>query len=124
MKSGILRAVSSDTFGEDSLRVLRAAQFAARFRFQIDEATIALCREIDLSDLPPERIWGEIEKLLLLAERPSLGFRVVAEADGAVERLFPEIASLIDVPQDPEWHPEGDVFIHTLLTYRSGARAD
>lgn len=112
---GVLRAVSSDTFGEDSLRVLRAAQFAARFQFQIDEATVALCRQIDLSDLPPERIWGEIEKLLLLAERPSLGFQWLQKLT-ALERLFPELSSLIDVPQDPEWHPEGDVFIHTLLT--------
>jgi len=115
LKKGVLRAVSSDTFGEDSLRVLRAAQFAARFQFQIDEPTVALCRQIDLSDLPPERIWGEIEKLLLLAERPSFGFQWLQKLT-ALERLIPEIASLIDVPQDPEWHPEGDVFIHTLLT--------
>ena len=115
LKNGVLRAVSSDTFVEDSLRVLRAAQFAARFQFQIDEATVALCRQIDLSDLPPERIWGEIEKLLLLADRPSLGFQWLQKLT-ALEQLFPEIASLIDVPQDPEWHPEGDVYIHTLLT--------
>jgi len=115
LNPGVLRAVSSDTFGEDSLRVLRAAQFAARFQFQIDEGTVALCRQIDLSDLPPERIWGEIEKLLLLAERPSLGFQWLQKLT-ALERLFPELSSLIDVPQDPEWHPEGDVFIHTLLT--------
>src|SRR6185503_18416574 len=111
----MLRAVSAETFGEDSLRVLRAAQFAARFQFQIDEATVDLCRKIDLSDLPPERIWGEIEKLLLLAERPSFGFKWLKKLT-KLEKLFPEIASLMDVPQDPEWHPEGDVFIHTLLT--------
>ena len=111
----VLRAVSAATFGEDSLRVLRAAQFAARFQFQIDEATLDLCRTIDLSDLPPERIWGEIEKLLLLAERPSFGFEWLQKLT-RMEELFPEIASLVDVPQDPEWHPEGDVFVHTLLT--------
>src|SRR5437763_7836846 len=69
----ILRAVSPKTFGEDSLRVLRAAQFAARFEFDIDEQTLDLCRSIDLSDLPAERIWGEIEKLLLRAQRSSRG---------------------------------------------------
>jgi tRNA nucleotidyltransferase (CCA-adding enzyme) len=111
----MLRAVSAETFGEDSLRVLRAAQFAARFQFQIDEATVDLCRKIDLSDLPPERIWGEIEKLLLLAKRPSFGFELLQKLT-KLEKLFPEIASLVDVPQDPEWHPEGDVFVHTLLT--------
>jgi len=109
-----LRAVCRDSFGEDSLRVLRAAQFAARFEFVIDEATMALCRGIDLTDLPHERIWGELEKLLLRARRPSIGLKLLHEL-GAVEQLFPELKSLIEVPQDPEWHPEGDVHIHTLL---------
>jgi tRNA nucleotidyltransferase (CCA-adding enzyme) len=111
----ILRAVSPETFPEDSLRVLRAAQFAARFGFEIEPSTVELCRSIDLSDLPRERIWGEMEKLLLQADKPSLGLKWLREL-GAVEQLFPEIQSLIDVPQEPEWHPEGDVFIHTLLT--------
>jgi tRNA nucleotidyltransferase (CCA-adding enzyme) len=69
----MLRAVSEATFAEDSLRVLRAAQFAARFEFDIDPETVALCRQIDLSDLPAERVWGEIEKLLLKAARPQIG---------------------------------------------------
>ena len=110
----ILRAVSADTFVEDSLRVLRAAQFASRFEFEIDPETVELCRTIDLSDLPPERIWGELEKLLLRSPRPSLGLEWLRRL-GVVEKLFPEIQSLIDVPQDPEWHPEGDVFVHTKL---------
>ncbi len=110
----ILRAVSSETFAEDSLRVLRAAQFAARFEFDIDAETIELCQSVDLHDLPSERIWGELEKLLLRANRPSIGVEWLRKL-GAIEKLFPEIQSLIDVPQDPEWHPEGDVFIHTKL---------
>jgi len=110
----ILRAVSKDTFAEDSLRVLRAAQFAARFEFEIDPETVELCRSIDLSDLPAERIWGEMEKLLLRASRPSIGLDWLRRL-GAIEKLFPEIQSLIGVPQDPEWHPEGDVFVHTQL---------
>jgi tRNA nucleotidyltransferase (CCA-adding enzyme) len=112
---GVLRAVSADTFAEDSLRVLRAAQFAARFEFRIDPETVELCRTIDLSDLPAERIWGELEKLLLRARQPSIGLDWL-RALGVLEKLFPEIHSLIDVPQDPEWHPEGDVFVHTGLT--------
>lgn len=115
LENQILRAVSSDSFGEDSLRVLRAAQFAARFEFTIDPETVALCRDIDLSDLPAERIWGEIEKLLLRAQRPSDGFNHLRDL-GALYQLFPEITDLIDVPQDPEWHPEGEVFTHTMLT--------
>lgn len=109
-----LRAVSVFTFAEDSLRVLRAAQFAARFEFEVQPETVALCRGIDLSDLPAERVWGEVEKLLLRARRPAIGFEWLREL-GAIAQLFPELNALIDVPQDKEWHPEGDVFIHTRL---------
>jgi tRNA nucleotidyltransferase (CCA-adding enzyme) len=115
IERGVLRAVSSKTFTEDSLRVLRAAQFAARFEFGVAPRTAELCREIDLTDLPPERIWGELEKLLLRARHPSIGLGWLHEL-GVLDQLFPEIKALINVPQDPEWHPEGDVFIHTRLT--------
>jgi tRNA nucleotidyltransferase (CCA-adding enzyme) len=115
IQNKLLRAVSPDTFGEDSLRVLRAAQFAARFEFDIDPDTAELCRSIDVTDLPPERIWGEMEKLLLRARQPSIGLRWLREL-GAIDQLFPELKALIDVPQEPEWHPEGDVWIHTQLT--------
>ena len=115
LKSGLLRAVSPETFAEDSLRVLRAAQFAARFEFEIETGTVELCRLIDLSDLPAERIWGEMEKLLLRAQRPSIGLEWLRKLS-VIDQLFPEIKALIDVRQDPEWHPEGDVFVHTLLT--------
>ena len=110
----LIRAVSPDTFAEDSLRVLRAAQFASRFGFNIDQETIELCKSIDVSDLPSERVWGEIEKLLLKSRKPSVGLEWLLEL-GVVEKLFPEIESLISVPQDPDWHPEGDVFVHTQL---------
>jgi tRNA nucleotidyltransferase (CCA-adding enzyme) len=110
----ILRAVSAETFVEDSLRVLRAAQFAARFEFEMAPETVALCRTIDLSDLPAERIWGELEKLLLRAKRPAIGLRWLQKLQ-ADEQLFPEITALVDVPQDPDWHPEGDVYVHTQL---------
>ena len=114
IKNRILRAVSVETFAEDSLRVLRAAQFAARFEFEIEPETVALSRHIDLSDLPAERVWGEMEKLLLGARQPSVGLQWLREL-GAIAQIFPELNALIDVPQDKEWHPEGDVFIHTRL---------
>ena len=114
IENRILRAVSVETFAEDSLRVLRAAQFAARFEFKIELGTVTLSRGIDLSDLPAERVWGEVEKLLLLPRSPSIGLQWLREL-GVIEQLFPELNALIDVPQDPEWHPEGDVFIHTRL---------
>jgi len=120
IKQRILSAVSAETFVEDSLRVLRAAQFAARFEFEIMPTTAALCRTMDLSDLPKERVWGEMEKLLLGARRPSIGLEWQRTL-GVTEQLFPEIKALEGVPQDPEWHPEGDVYVHTKLVV-DGAR--
>jgi tRNA nucleotidyltransferase (CCA-adding enzyme) len=108
----LLRAVDPVSFGDDSLRVLRAVQLAARFELTIEPATAALCRAIDLSDLPAERIWGEVEKWLARSERPSLGWWAAREL-GVIDRLWPECAALVGCAQEPEWHPEGDVFTHT-----------
>ncbi len=110
----VLRAVDARTFGDDSLRALRALQFAARFELELAPATRELCRLVPLDDLPAERIWGEIEKLLLRADRPSIGLALGLEL-GVVQRLFPELLALVGCPQEPEWHPEGDVWIHTLM---------
>ena len=114
LERGVLRAVDPATFGDDSLRVLRAIQFAARFEFAIDAGTAAICRSLPIDDLPAERIWGEIEKLLLQANRPSIGFALAREW-GVVDRLLPELAPLVGCEQEPEWHPEGDVWTHTLM---------
>jgi tRNA nucleotidyltransferase (CCA-adding enzyme) len=108
----LLRVVDPVTFADDSLRVLRAIQFAARLEFVLDAQTRELCRSIALDDLPAERIWGEIEKLLL-APRPSIGLTIAMDL-GVVGRLFPELQALAGCPQEPEWHPEGDVWVHTL----------
>ena len=121
LKARRLRMVDPDTFGDDSLRVLRAVQLAARLEFDVDEPTRAACRAIALDDLPAERIWGELEKLLLLAARPSVGLALAREI-GVVERLFPELDALIDCEQEPEWHPEGDVWIHTLMVVDEARR--
>jgi tRNA nucleotidyltransferase (CCA-adding enzyme) len=116
-----LRMVDGRTFGEDSLRVLRGVQFAARFHLEMDEDTRAVCREIDLDDLPAERIWGEFEKLLLRAERPSIGLRLAWDL-GVVHRVLPELVPLATCRQDPEWHPEGDVWTHTLMVVDQARR--
>jgi tRNA nucleotidyltransferase (CCA-adding enzyme) len=110
----VLRVVDPATFADDSLRVLRALQFAARFELTIDPDTARLCSSIALDDLPSERIWGEFEKLLLTAERPSIGFALAREL-GVIHQLLPEMEALYDCPQDAEWHPEGNVWIHTLM---------
>jgi tRNA nucleotidyltransferase (CCA-adding enzyme) len=108
----MLHVVDAATFADDSLRALRAVQFAARFEFALDERTRELCRSMALDDLPAERIWGEIEKLLF-APRPSVGLALALDL-GIIERLFPELHALAGCPQEREWHPEGDVWVHTL----------
>ncbi len=111
LQRGIIRVVDPATFVEDSLRVLRAMQFAARFEFTIDPATVQLCRSIDLNDLPAERIWAEVEKWLSAA-KPSIGLHAAREL-GITEKLWPELHALDGCPQDSTVHPEGDVFTHT-----------
>ncbi|HKX26761.1 MAG TPA: hypothetical protein VJ302_03615 [Blastocatellia bacterium] len=100
----VIRIVDPRTFIEDSLRVLRAMQFASRFEFGIDSETVELCRGIDLSDLPAERIWAEVEKWLLQSRRPALGLHA-ARSLGIVEKLWPELHALAD-----------DLFAHTAAT--------
>ncbi len=114
IENKILRVVSRETFAEDSLRVLRAAQFAARFEFEIDGETIEICKQIDLTDLPKERIWSELEKLLLKSAKPSIGLQYFYDL-GVANQLFPELVALVGVPQEAEWHPEGNVDVHTLM---------
>ena len=110
----VLRAVDPSRFGEDPLRALRAVQLAARYGLEVEPATARLCGSMPLAELPPERIFGEIEKLLLRAPRPSLGLRLMRDW-GLLPQVAPELLPLAGTPQDPEWHPEGDVWIHTLL---------
>ncbi len=114
LENRVLRVVDPDTFADDSLRVLRAVQFAARFELSIDPGTARICSAIQLDDLPAERIWGEVEKLLLIAERPSIGFSLARDL-GVIRQILPEMEPLYACPQDPEWHPEGNVWIHTLM---------
>ena len=120
LQRGILRVVDPERFTDDSLRVLRGIQMAARFDLTLEPDTVALCRSVPLDDLPAERIWGEMEKLLLKAAQPSRGLTLAREVR-VVERLFPEIADLIGCEQEPEWHPEGDVWVHTLLVVDEAA---
>lgn len=122
LQGGVLRHVSP-AFDEDPLRVLRAAQFAARFSFEVAPETEARCRALEgeLHTLPKERVWGELEKLLLRGVWPSAGLRVL-ERTNALRALFPEVAALIGCAQEADWHPEGDVWTHTLLVVDEAAR--
>lgn len=116
----VLRATDPAHFAEDPLRGLRVAQFAARFEMRPDAVLLALCAELDLSEVAPERIFTEFRKLLLKGTRPSLGFECLREA--RLIRFFPELEALIDVPQDPIWHPEGDVWVHTMMVIDEAAK--
>jgi tRNA nucleotidyltransferase (CCA-adding enzyme) len=108
-----LRAVDPVQFGEDPLRALRAVQLAARFELAVDPATAALCAAMPVGELPAERVFGEVEKLLLKARRPSIGLALLRDF-GLLAVVAPELLPLQGTPQDPEWHPEGDVWVHTL----------
>lgn len=103
---------TSDAFAEDPLRVLRAMQFLARFEFTIAPETVALCATIDPEGLPAERLFEEWAKLVVQGRKPSLGLAFLRDCGWV--RHYPELEALIGVPQDPEWHPEGDVWNHTL----------
>ncbi len=104
---------TSPAFVEDPLRVLRAFQLAARFDFSLAPETAGLCRSIlaTFAELPVERIWGEWDKWAVKATRPSRGLEVLVQT-GWIDH-FPEIDALRGTEQEPEWHPEGDVFVHT-----------
>lgn len=121
LKKGVIRHVNRDTFVEDPLRVLRAAQFAARFGFTVAPETVALCGTMDLSALPKERIEGEVKKGLLKAARPSVFFEALREM-GQLSLWFPEAEALIGVPQNPVYHGEGDVWTHTMMVLDEAAR--
>lgn len=102
---------TSRAFGEDPLRVLRAMQLASRFLLTVEPATIAACRAMTPEGLARERLFGEWEKLLTLGGQPSRGLDLLA-ATGWLGH-YPELAALQGCPQDPRWHPEGDVWVHT-----------
>ncbi len=114
---GLLRAIGDPDarFGEDRLRMLRAVRFAAQLGFDIEQATWdALCRGVaGLGDVSAERIRDELLELLV-SPRPHEGMQRLADS-GLLARFLPEAQDMIGCTQPPEFHPEGDVWTHTLL---------
>ncbi len=102
---------TSDRFSEDSLRVLRAMQFSARFDFDVAPETVVLCSKIAFENLPQERVFEEWKKLLLKGTKISKGLNFLRDCGWI--KYFPELNACVGCAQDPEWHPEGDVFVHT-----------
>lgn len=120
LEEGILRAVDPATFGEDPLRALRVMQFTARFEMEVDEELMTICAAQDLGELSGERVYAEFVKLLLRSGEPSRGLRFLEES--GLLRFFPELEAMVGVPQDPQWHPEGDVWVHTCMVVDEAAR--
>jgi len=112
LKAGILRHVST-AFAEDPLRPLRAMQFAARFKLTLEKDTAELCKTLlaEAGKLPPSRIWDEWKKWTL-SKHPSYGLKALAES-GWLTR-YSELEPMMGCEQEPHWHPEGDVWEHTL----------
>ncbi len=120
LQAGVLRMVCAETFGEDALRAFRAAQFAARLPAAIEPATMAACRDMDVRHISRERVYEETVKALMKARKPSAYFRALREMDHLKE-FFPEVEKCVGVPQNPVYHPEGDVFEHTMLVLDAAA---
>ena len=119
-----LEVTDSVQFLDDPLRVYRGAQFTARFNLVPTERTLFLMKEMvsagELEHLSAERITEEFKKGLL-SPKPSV-FLEVLDQVGVLERIFPELSALAGVPQDPRWHPEGDVWTHTRLVVDQAAK--
>lgn len=111
---------TSDKFAEDPLRVLRAMQFAARFDFDVAEKTVELCSNIPMENLPKERVFQEFKKLILKGKKISKGLAFLRDCNWV--KYFPELSAMVGCPQDPIWHPEGDVYTHTMLCMDSFAQ--
>ena len=114
LQSGFIRHINDSTFAEDPLRVLRAAQFAARFNYTVAPETIELCRQMDLSYLSKERVIGELEKALLKSDKPSVFFETLRQMK-QLSIWFPELEQTIGIKQNPKHHAEGDVWTHTMM---------
>jgi len=126
LEKRILRHVS-DAFIEDPLRVLRIARFAARYTsagFVIADETLALMQRLtesgELNALTPERVWKETSRAL--SERHADVYFEVLRQCGALKVLFPEIDALYGIPQRPEYHPEIDCGIHTMMSLQQACR--
>jgi tRNA nucleotidyltransferase (CCA-adding enzyme) len=120
LRTRTLRVTDPVLFKDDPLRVMRGAQFIGRFGLRPDQDSMKLFQEMvpSLRELPKERMCEEWNKLLLKSERPSLALQALFDM-GVIKSLYPELVSLSGTPQEFDWHPEGDVWTHTLMVVDS-----
>lgn len=123
LKNGVLKAPDIKLFVQDPLRFFRVMQFIGRFQMQPDNELNAVCKEMDLSTIAQERIYQEFEKLFLKSEQPSFGIVWLQEI-GRLKELLPELYDTIGIEQDPIWHPEGDVFEHSMQALDKAAQIE
>lgn len=121
LKKGILKAPDNALFIEDPLRFFRVMQFIGRFQMQPDVSLNDVCKTMDISQVSKERIEAEFDKLLLKSKQPSLGFRWLLEI-GRLADILPEVQAAVSIQQDQRWHPEGNLFEHSLQTLDAAAR--
>lgn len=121
LERGILRAPDTAFFVQDPLRFFRVMQFIARFEMVPDEDLNKVCATMDISTISKERIEQEFNKTFLLSTRPSLAFRWL-DSLGRLHEIMPQLAATKGVAQDPAWHPEGDVFEHTMQAIDAGSQ--
>ena len=121
LNNKIIRRVNDESFCEDPLRVFRGAQFAARFDFEIDEKTKLLSSTMDVSSLAFERVFDELKKALLKANKPSIFFKSLKDMN-QLSYWFKEVEDLIGINQSEIHHPEGDVFTHTMMVLDEAAK--
>lgn len=117
LQNRLLKHIDDETFVEDPLRVYRAVQFCARFELNLDANTLKLCQDItgrgELEELPKTRVFDEFKKFLLKSDKPSYAFELLLEI--GILKYFPQLDVLRGCEQEPEYHPEGDVWVHTLM---------
>ena len=117
LQAGVIRAIGDPVrrFAEDKLRMMRAVRFAARFGFQIESATFRAIRSQvkDIHQVSPERLREELTKML--TEGAARGAFELLDQTWLLQQVLPEIAAMMGVEQPPQFHPEGDVWIHTRL---------
>ncbi len=121
LENKVLRHVNDESFPEDPLRVLRGAQFAARFGYTLAPETANICKNMSLSHLPKERIEGELKKALLKSDKPSVFFKTLRETE-SLDEWFPELRALIGIQQSLRYHKEGDVWVHTMMVLDAAAK--
>lgn len=120
IKQKILRTPDVCFFSQDPLRFFRIMQFISRFEMYPDQQLQAICCRMDISDVSRERIQQEFAKMLLFSKKPSLGIRWMLDINRLSE-VLPELADTVHVPQDPRWHPEGNVFEHSMQALDAAA---